>query len=125
MMSDRPRSLATEPRAYGKPRDSGRRECNASSAKEFQWLSVNVGRILADLSPAQHTLLPAGIHTTGSPLGQEWNASWASWLEKNSERLANMEQEQARAVIERRLSYVADRAGIKDERSTKKKGCCE
>ena len=84
-------------------------------------MDVNNPKYFFDLSAAQHNRLPDGIHTNGSPLGQEWNASWRDWLDKNSTRLSEMEEDDARRVVERRLGYMADRAEISDERSTRRR----
>jgi len=93
----------------------------ADEFEELAGMDVNNPKYFFDLSAAQHNRLPDGIHTNGSPLGQEWNASWRDWLDKNSTRLSEMEEDDARRVVERRLGYMADRAEISDERSTRRR----
>jgi len=84
------------------------------------WVDVNNPKYFFDLSPEQHNRLPDGIHTKGSPLGKEWNAAWKEWMASNRGRLRALGPK-AKQVIERRLAWMANKAGISKQRA--RPGC--
>ncbi|OON69094.1 hypothetical protein B0919_10310 [Hymenobacter sp. CRA2] len=92
----------------------------AGDFKKLANIKVNNGKYFFDLTPQQHILRPHGIHTKGSPLGQEWNAHWREWLAKNQATLAGGSKRQARRMIEQHLDDIADRAGISGNRARKR-----
>jgi RHS repeat-associated protein len=92
----------------------------ASDFKNLGNLNVNNGKYFFDLTPEQHIRLPDGIHTTGSPLGQEWNAHWRQWLTNNRATLEGGSKRQARKMIEQHLDDIAERAGIANYRAKKR-----
>ncbi len=75
-------------------------------------LDVNNGEFFYDLPADKHILKPDGVHTKTSPLGQEWNAHWKGWIEKNRGRLSAMGTDKAAKSIKRHLRTIARKAKI-------------
>lgn len=97
----------------------------AGDFKQLGNIKVNNGKYFFDLTPEKHILLPNGVHTKGSPLGQEWNAHWRQWLANNRPTLETSSKRQARRMIEQHLDDIAEKAGIAGDRAVQRiKGPC-